>query len=102
MNYRSGLAKMVEVVRIDPRSDLTIEVVWSDGREAHIDFAPIIDESVVFNPMRRPDFFVRNARIVNAGSAIAWSTMLEFSADGLRYEAFPDEYRRDFLMLAAE
>jgi hypothetical protein len=93
---------MVEIVRIDPRSDLTIGVVWSDGREAQIDFAPIIDESVVFNPMRRPDFFMRNARIVNAGTAIAWSKMLEFSADGLRYEAFPEECRRDFMMLAAE
>ena len=92
---------MGEIVRIDPRSDLTIGVVWSDGREAQIDFTPIIDESIVFSAMRRPDFFVRNARIVNSGAAIAWSKMLEFSADGLRYEAFPEECRRDFLMLAA-
>jgi hypothetical protein len=93
---------MAEIVQIDPRSDFTIGVAWSDGREAQIDFAPIIDESVIFLQMRSQDFFVRNARIVNAGTAIAWSKMLEFSADGLRYEAFPDEYRRDFLMLAAE
>jgi hypothetical protein len=93
---------MVEIVRIDPQPDFTIGVVWSDGREANIDFAPIIEESVVFNPMRQPDFFVGNARIVNAGASIAWSKMLEFSADGLRYEAFPEECRRHFLMLAAE
>jgi hypothetical protein len=93
---------MVEIVRIDPRPDLTIGVVWSDGREAQIDFAPIIEESAVFNPMNHSDFFVRNARIVNAGASIAWSKMLEFSADGLRYEAFPEECRRDFLMMAAE
>lgn len=93
---------MVEIVRINPRRDLTVDVVWSDGREAQVDFAPIIEESVVFDPMRHSDFFVRNARIVNAGAAIAWSKILEFSADGLRYEAFPEECRRDFLMMAAE
>lgn len=93
---------MGEIVRIEARSDLTIKVVWADGRDAQIDFAPIIDEAFIFEPMRRPEFFVRNARIVHGGTAIAWSKMLEFSADGLRYEAFPEEYRRDFLMLAAE
>jgi len=77
-----------EIIQIEPRSDLTVNVVWSDGRNARVDFAPIIDRSPVFGMMRDPDFFVREARITHTGSAISWSEMLEFSSDGLRDEAF--------------
>jgi hypothetical protein len=91
-----------EIVKVEPSSDLTVKAIWSDGREAHIDFAPIIDKSPVFSPMRDAEFFVHNARITHTGSALAWSDLLEFSSDGLRYDAFPDEYRRDFGVAAAE
>lgn len=93
---------MEEIVKIEPRSDLTVKIVWSDGREARIDFVPIIERSPVFDAMREPAFFVAKAAITHTGSAIAWSDILEFSADGLRYDAFPDEYRRDFGDAAAE
>ncbi len=52
--------------------------------------------------MRDPSFFVREAKIAHTGSALAWSEILEFSSDGLRYDAFPEEYRRDFGEAAAE
>jgi hypothetical protein len=91
-----------EIVQIEPKSDLTINVVWSDGRHTRVDFAPIIERSPVFSPMRDPDFFVREAKITHTGSAIAWSDLLEFSSDGLRYDAFPEEYQRDFGDAAAE
>jgi hypothetical protein len=93
---------MEEIVKIMPRSDLTVAVVWSDGREARIDFAPLIKRSSVFRPMQDAAFFVKNAYIAHTGSAIAWSDILEFSSDGLRYDAFQDEYRRDFGDAAAE
>lgn len=93
---------MEEIVRIEPRSDLTVKIVWSDGRNTRIDFRPIIERSPVFNAMRDPDFFVREAKIAHTGSAIAWSDILEFSSDGLRYDTFPEEYRRDFGDAAAE
>jgi len=91
-----------EIVKIEPLADLTVRIVWSDGRDAHVDFAPMIDKSPVFDPMRDPGFFIRNAQITHTGSAIAWSDVLEFSSDGLRYDAFPEEYRRDFGDAAAE
>jgi len=91
-----------EIVQIEPKSDLTVKIVWSDGRDTRIDFAPIIERSLIFSPMRDPEFFVREARIAHTGSAIAWSDVLEFSSDGLRYDAFPEEYRRDFGDAAAE
>lgn len=87
---------MEEIIQVEPNSDLTVKIVWSDRREATIDFAPIIDRSPVFAPMRDPSFFVQNAQIAHTGSAVAWSDLLEFSSDGLRYDAFPEEYRRDF------
>jgi hypothetical protein len=91
-----------EIVHIEPKSDLTVEVVWSDGRHARLDFAPIIERSSVFNPMHDADFFVHRAKITHTGSALAWSDFLEFSSDGLRYDAFPEEYQRDFGGAAAE
>ena len=93
---------MEEIVQIEPKSDLTVNVVWSDGRVALVDFAPIIDRSPVFSAMRDPEFFVHEAKITHTGSALAWSEVLEFSSDGLRYDAFPEEYRRDFGDAAAE
>jgi hypothetical protein len=93
---------MEEIININPRSDLSVMVTWSDGRSALIDFAPIIKRSFVFRPMQDAAFFVGNAHISHTGSAIAWSDILEFSSDGLRYDAFPDEYRRDFGDAAAE
>ena len=93
---------MEEIIQIEPRSDLTVKVIWSDGRNTRVDFAPIIERSPIFSPMRDPDFFVREAKIAHTGSAIAWSETLEFSSDGLRYDAFPEEYRRDFGDAAAE
>jgi hypothetical protein len=91
-----------EIIQIEPKSDLTVKIVWSDGCNTRVDFAPIIERSLVFSPMRDPDFFVHEARITHTGSAIAWSDMLELSSDGLRYDAFPEEYRHDFGDGAAE
>jgi hypothetical protein len=91
-----------EIVQIEPKSDLTVKIVWSDGRHTRVDFAPIIERSPIFSAMRDPEFFVGEAKITHTGSAIAWSDLLEFSSDGLRYDAFPEEYRRDFGDAAAE
>jgi hypothetical protein len=91
-----------EIAEIHPKDDLTIDIEWADGRSAHIDFKPLIDRSPLFEPLRDPGFFQGNARITHTGSAIAWSEILEFSSDGLRYDAFPEEYRRDFGDAAAE
>ncbi len=93
---------MEELKEIRPKRDLTIDITWADGRSARIDFRPIIDRSPIFDAMRDPDFFVGQARITHRGGAIAWSDILEFSADGLRYDAFPEDYRRDFGDAAAE
>jgi hypothetical protein len=93
---------MEEIVKIMPSSDLTVAVIWSDGREARIGFTPLIKRSSIFTSMQDAGFFVKNAHIAHTGSAIAWSDVLEFSSDGLRYDALPDEYRRDFGYAAAE
>jgi hypothetical protein len=91
-----------DIVAIEPHRNLTVAITWSDGSKASVDFGPIIDRSAVFAQMRDPDFFVGQAHIAHTGSAIAWSDVLEFSSDGLRYDAFPEEHRRDFGEAAAE
>ncbi len=93
---------MDEIQEIKPRHDLTVDVTWTDGRHARVDFRPIIDRSPIFDALRDSDFFVGRAQIAHRGGAIAWSDILEFSADGLRYDAFPEDYRRDFGDAAAE
>ncbi|MDB5394127.1 MAG: hypothetical protein JWM91_1633 [Rhodospirillales bacterium] len=92
----------MEEIQIEPQPGLTVRAVSSDGRDALIAFAPIIDRSPIFSPMGDVKFLIKNARLAHTGSAIAWTDVLEFSADGLRQDAFPDEYRRGFADAAAE
>jgi hypothetical protein len=40
---------------------------------------------------RRPTYFVREMNILRGGMGLTWPNEVDFSADGLRHDAFPDE-----------
>lgn len=79
----------------------TLALTWQDGRSARIDFADNIDRGGVCAPLANPEFFA-TAHLVDDGFAVGWSDAIEFSADSLRYRAFPDDYTRDYASTAAE
>ena len=82
--------------------DHSVRLRWEDGVDGVVDFRPIIAKGGVFLPMQDPVFFVREMRIAADGTALEWPDEIDFSADGLRYKAFPADARKDFGVLAAE
>ena len=45
----------------------------------------------VFAPLREAAYFMRNMRVAEDRLGIEWPNRVDFSADGLRFRAFPDE-----------
>ena len=41
--------------------------------------------------MNDPDYFVPEMRILRGGIALSWRIEVDFSLDGLRQDAFPEE-----------
>jgi len=73
------------------RPDHTVTVTWSDGMSATVSLAPYLDKGAVFEPLKDPDHFTREMRVMPGGIGLAWPNEVDFSADGLRHEAFPQE-----------
>ena len=71
--------------------DHSVTVIWSDGVEAVVDLAPVIAKGKVFAPMHDPAYFTQNMRVAEDRLGIEWPNRVDFSADGLRFRAFPDE-----------
>jgi len=76
--------------------DHTVTVTWSDGVEAVVDLAPVIVKGKVFAAMREPAYFVENMRVADDRLGLEWPNRVDFSADGLRFRAFPDEAAEEF------
>ncbi len=74
----------------------TLTVTWSDGVSAVVDMSPVIAQGDVFAPMRDADYFVGKMRIATDGLGLEWPNRVDFSADGLRFRAFPDEEDAEF------
>ena len=91
--------------RIDnavPHRDQTVTITWSDGITAIVDLAPVIANGIVFAAMREPGYFVKNMRIAEDRLGLDWPDRVDFSADGLRFRAFPKEAEAEFEGLAFE
>ncbi len=77
-------------------SDHTVTVTWSDGAQATVDLTRFIARGGLFAELDDPKWFVREMRILPAGIGLAWPNELDFSADGLRQDAFPHEETGEF------
>ena len=73
------------------RPDRSVTITWSDGAQATIDLTRFIARGGVFAALNDAGWFVREMRILPGGIGLAWPNELDFSADGLRRDAFPHE-----------
>ena len=71
--------------------DQTVTVTWSDGVSADVDLSPVIAKGNVFAPMADAAYFVTKMRIAVDRLGLEWPNRVDFSADGLRFRAFPEE-----------
>jgi hypothetical protein len=79
-----------------------VTVTWSDGVEAVVDLRPVIAEGKVFAPLRDKAYFVGHMRVADDRLGLEWPNRIDFSADGLRFMAFPKEADEEFGLSAAE
>ena len=77
-------------------SDHTVTITWSDGVTATVDLSPVIAKGNVFAPMQDAAFFVEKMRIAPDRLGLEWPNRVDFSADGLRFRAFPAEAEAEF------
>ncbi|WP_216856311.1 DUF2442 domain-containing protein [Acidisphaera sp. S103] len=74
----------------------TVTVTWSDGVSADVDLSPVIAKGNVFAPMADATYFVTKMRIAMDRLGLEWPNYVDFSADGLRFQAFPEEAEAEF------
>jgi hypothetical protein len=77
----------------------TVTVTWSDGVTADVDLSPVIAKGNVFEPMQDTRYFVERMRIATDPLGLEWPNQVDFSADGLRFRAFPEESQAEFSAL---
>jgi hypothetical protein len=77
-------------------ADHSVTITWSDGARARVDLGRFIARGGVFAALGDAGWFVREMRILPAGIGLAWPNELDFSADGLRRDAFPREEAGEF------
>jgi hypothetical protein len=86
---------LYEIVDAVAHPDHTVSITWSDGVSGVVDFLPIIDRGGWFTPLRDPEYFVANLILLPlfllpGGIGLTWPEEIDFSADGLRRDAFPN------------
>jgi hypothetical protein len=82
---------LYEIAQAVAQPDHIVTVTWSDGAIGHINFAPYIAKGGLFSALSDPNYFVKKMRILPNGIGLSWPNDVDFSADGLRYDAFPKE-----------
>ena len=88
--FRFSLMPFHEIVDAVAHDDHTVTVTWADGVSGVVDFLPIIDRGGWFTPLRDADYFVNNMILLPSGIGLTWPEEIDYSADGLRREAFPN------------
>ena len=74
----------------------TVTITWSDGVTADVDLSPVIAKGNVFAPMQDGTYFTAKMRIAPDRLGLEWPNRVDFSADGLRFRAFPEEAEAEF------
>ncbi len=80
-----------EVATAVPCPDHTVKVTWRDGVTGTIDLTSFLAKGGVFSTLRDPIWFMREMRVLWGGIGRTWPGEVDFSADGLRRDAFPSE-----------
>jgi hypothetical protein len=93
---------LYRIERAVARPDYRVNILWSDGVEAVVDLAPVVAKGKVFAPLQDTGFFVERMRVADDRLGLEWPNGLDFSADGLRFMAFPGERDEEFGLSAAE
>jgi hypothetical protein len=83
------------IVTAQANDDHTVDLVWSNGEAARVDFKPIIGKGGVLAPLKDAAFFCEQMAITQDGRALEWPDALDFSADSLLYRAFPELQKAD-------
>jgi hypothetical protein len=81
---------LYEITDAHARPDHTVAITWADGVSGTVDFAPFIARGELFAQLQDPLYFVQEMRILRGGIGLTWPNEVDFSADGLRHDAFPD------------
>lgn len=76
--------------------DHTVAVTWSDGIEAVVDLSPVIAKGNVFAALQDGHYFAANMHVADDRLGIEWPNRVDFSADGLRFRAFPEDEKVEF------
>jgi Protein of unknown function (DUF2442) len=80
---------LYEIVEAIAQPDHTVHIIWSDGACGVVDFLPIIDRGGWFTPLRDGDYFAATMTVLPNGAGLTWPEEIDYSADGLRRNAFP-------------
>lgn len=82
---------LYEIRDATPHPDHTVTITWTDGKSGLVDLTPFIARGELFSALRDPGYFVQEMTILRGGIGLTWPNGVDFSADGLRHDAFPDE-----------
>ena len=74
----------------------TVTITWSDNVTGVVDLSPVIAKGNVFAPLQDAGYFVEKMRIALDRLGLEWPNRVDFSADGLRFRAFPEEAEAEF------
>jgi hypothetical protein len=75
-----------------PYPDHTVKVTWTDGVTGTVSLTPFLAKGGVFAALQDPTWFVWEMRVMRGGIGLTWPGEVDFSADGLRHDAFPLEH----------
>ena len=93
---------LYRIAKAAAHTNHTVTITWSDGVEAVVNLAPVVAKGKVFTAMQDPDYFKQHMRIAEDRMGIEWPNRVDFSADGLRFMAFPEEAAEEFNSSAAK
>jgi hypothetical protein len=87
---------LYEITDAVANPDHTVTITWADGARGFVDFTPFLERGELFAALRDPDYFVHKISILRGGIGLTWPNELDFSADGLRHDAFPAEQAGEY------
>ena len=66
------MSRLFDITAATARADHTVEITWSDGVRAVVDFLPFFDRGGWFSPLRDPDYFVATMILLPDGAGLTW------------------------------
>jgi hypothetical protein len=80
---------LYEIANAVAHPDHTVTITWADGTRCVVDFTAFIARGELFGALQNPEYFVREMSVLHGGIGLSWPNEVDFSADGLRQDAFP-------------